>query len=340
MKVFFFFFLIAAPLLAFDDFDQCMGKESGFYRYLQKPEDLACLTRFREIYERSEDLLAHPSGEGKIPRVVHFIWLGPRPFPLESVENVRTWVELHPDWTFKLWTDRDRHLPCAQMQKVLVESFSFHLLEKEYRSSKNWGEKADILRYEILFREGGIYVDHDANCLCSFLPLADSFDLFCGLEAPHPLLAGQNLTLGNGVIGARSGHPLIEETLKKIASRWERIGHAFRGEDGFNRTERVLNRTYTALTEAVKENIGKGETRDLVLPAAYFFAKGGIPSLYSRHFYRNAWADDDPQDALQGHMKRIHKIEQKIKRVHILLVAILGIQLIWLGFRLKKRKKA
>ena len=338
-KIFVLVLLCVFPLWGSDDFDVYMGKETKHFQYLEKPEDFAHLALFKEIYDEHKTFLEQASGESKIPKVIHFIWLGPRPFPAESVENVRMWMAHHPDWTVKFWTDRERHLPCQGMKKENANRFSFYLLGKEYVASTNWGEKSDILRYEILFKEGGIYVDHDANCMHSFDHLNDSFDLYCGLEAPHPLLADQNLTCGNGVIGSRSGHPIILRTLQNIATRWEPVGRKYRGEDGFNRTERVLHRTYSALTEAVKDGVGEEENRDLVLPAAYFFAKGRIKPLYSEHFYANAWADDDVKNSLSGSMKALSKIEHKMKSQHKMIALILAAQLLVIGLGLKRRKK-
>src|SRR4029078_2446346 len=98
-------------------------------------------------------------GPYKIPPTVHFIWLGPKHFPPESVDNVRMWIAKNPGWKVKFWTDRKREAPCQGMEIAYVADFAFHCLEKCYRDSENWGEKSDILRYEILFQEGGVYVD-------------------------------------------------------------------------------------------------------------------------------------------------------------------------------------
>ena len=37
--------------------------------------------------------------------------------------------------------------------------------QKAYSSAKNWGMKSDILRYEILQKFGGVYIDTDYECL-------------------------------------------------------------------------------------------------------------------------------------------------------------------------------
>jgi mannosyltransferase OCH1-like enzyme len=37
--------------------------------------------------------------------------------------------------------------------------------QKAYSLAKNWGMKSDILRYEILQKFGGVYIDTDYECL-------------------------------------------------------------------------------------------------------------------------------------------------------------------------------
>lgn len=320
------------------DFDILMGKETKHWKHLVQKEDQQLLGRFKSIYDSHFQALVTKQEGNTIPKVIHFIWIGPAAFPAESVENVRMWMQHHPDWTVKFWTDRKRHLPCKGMEEVFVEDFSFALLEKEYHQSTNWGEKSDILRYEILLAEGGIYTDHDANCLTSFENLNAGFDFYAGLEAPHPPLAGQYITCGNGVIGARADHPVIRQALQNIGERWDDVGSHFLGEDGFNRTERVLNRTYTALTQAVKAKIGEGENRDIVLPAAYFFAKAGIKSLYSQHFYANRWADEGGKTSFHAQGKAFNKVEQKLKTMQTIVMTLLILHLFMIIAVTKKRK--
>ena len=66
-----------------------------------------------------------------------------------------------------------------------------------YLAAPNFGQKADILRYELLERYGGVYVDVDMECLQSLDPLLDARGLI--------FLAGFSNTgtveLNNGLIG-------------------------------------------------------------------------------------------------------------------------------------------
>ncbi len=320
-----FLLILFIPCLYAQDFYNLMGKNTNHWNFVCEEEDKSFLEACKQVYEKSIQELLRGKKSPKIPKVVHFIWLGPKPFPAESVENVRTWMAHHPDWTFKFWTDRERPVPCRGMQKILVKDAPFSRLEKCFSQSQNYGEKSDLLRYEILFQEGGVYVDHDANCLRSFHDLHTTYDFYCGLETPHEPFVGRTITCGNGVIGARPNHPAVKRVIEIISGRWDQLGKKYRGRDSYSRTEVVMQRTYIALTAALKEGVLNREgNTDIVLPAAYFFAKTGLPSLYSEHFYATAWAEDrvKKSDFEKAVQRKLKKILQKSRTIHILSILL------------------
>lgn len=327
MKLILFLCLLCASSLnaaAPDEFDELMGKETAHWRYVEQTQDKETLDLSKTLYYKNKNRQNISIGPFKIPPVVHFIWLGPNAFPPQSVENVRSWIAQHPGWKVKFWTDRDREPPCEGMEKVLVQDFNFYKLGKCYEESKNWGEKSDLLRYEILFQQGGIYVDHDANCLKSFSGMSRGYDFFCGLETPHEAFVGRNVTCGNGILGARALHPTVGRVIELIADRWQSLGERFRGNDDYSRIEVVMQRTYIALTLAIAETIDREENVDIILPAAYFFSKSGIDPIYSKHFYASAW------DAFKSRKSEmVHKGEKtlgKIRRKNLnLSYLILGL---------------
>ena len=328
------FFLITSLYAA--EFDVWMGKDTKLWSHVKQPEDLEALDKFRALYESNAPYRFTEEGPWKIPPVVHFIWVGPKQFPLESVENVRTWMAENPTWKFKFWTDRERPPPCHGMEVVVFKKYPFQL-RKYYEASDNWGEKSDVLRYEILFYEGGTYVDHDANCLIPFEGIHRGYDFYCGLEVPHPPVAGLNVTAGMGVLGARPGHPVIKRVIDLIQGRWEGLAAKYPHKDGFSRTQIVMERTYLPLTLALQGPLSENGNRDIVFPAAYFFAKPSLTPVYSKHFFANSWAD--------GHKKEVSfekqithdlgKVQNKFNRMLILIGIMGAFNLLLMGFSIK-----
>jgi mannosyltransferase OCH1-like enzyme len=53
------------------------------------------------------------------------------------------------------------------------------LYHESFDRATNVGMKSDVLRYEILWRYGGVYVDVDYECLENIDQLSDSSSFFC-----------------------------------------------------------------------------------------------------------------------------------------------------------------
>lgn len=317
------------PLITMQDsFDSLLGKKTVDWNYIQTRQDLEDLDFYKAIYKKNRNYQydAHPIF--RIPKSVHLIWLGPRPFPRESVENIRTWMAHHPDWTFFFWTDRQRIPPCKGMKIRYVSDFDFKFLKEEYEESKNWGEKSDILRYEILYQRGGVYIDHDANCLRPFHGLHTGYDFYAGLEMPHEELEGLALTAGIGIIGAKPYHPVIRGAMQVISRRWKPMSEKFSGTDPLAQARLVSYRTYIALTLALKKNLNLPGNRDVIFPACYFYPKHGLPGFYSQHFYGTTWnnlGDSPTEQHLMQKLRHLRSRDAKIIRVEMMsLMALIG----------------
>ncbi len=304
-----------------DEFDALMGKSTTHWQYVTQKPDLDTLALAKALYYKNEAAQNAEQGPYKVPPVIHFIWLGDRPFPPLSVENVRNWITHHPNCKIKFWTDRDREAPCEGMETVLVKDFNFLKLGKCYEESQNWGEKSDVLRYEILYQEGGVYVDHDVQCLRSVLGMNRGYDFFCGLETPHEAFAGRNITCGNGVLGSRPHHPTLGRVIELIAERWQPLAEKYRGRDEYSQIEVVMQRTYIALTHAMLETIDREGNVDIVLPAAYFFAKSGISPLFTKHFFLTTWDNFKQRKSPSERIRE--KILGKIRRKNLNLMYLI-----------------
>jgi mannosyltransferase OCH1-like enzyme len=129
-----------------------------------------------------------------IPRVFHQIWLGPDPFPAEYASYQQTWVAHHPGWELRLWTEDT--LP-AGLSRAEV-----------YERLRAPAERANILRLELLHRDGGVYVDADFECRRSIEPLIEDAELFITLAKPG--------RVNNALMGSRPGHPALAEALERV----------------------------------------------------------------------------------------------------------------------------
>jgi hypothetical protein len=255
--------------------------------------DTDLLRRVKSAYLQSVDKIFDTQNtKNIIPHVVHVIWLGPRSFPMGSIENMRHWQILHPDWKFKFWSDRERIPPTEGMEIHYFDEFPLTRLRSCYEASENWGEKSDILRYEILNAEGGIYIDHDADCLKSFDAITKNFGFFVGLEPPHASIDNRGITLGIGIIGSRKGHPYVKEAIDYIDHNFRKVEESFESDQPLSRGGLVLHRTYIALSHVI---FGKEAYEDdlLLLPAKYFYPSPKQNGILSKHYYGSTWFRND-----------------------------------------------
>ena len=81
-----------------------------------------------------------------IPKKIHQVWLGDKEPPAQSLEWANQWKEKHPDFEYKLWREND--FGENEFVKAAIEL-------NEYRFVCDW------VRANILYQEGGIYVDVD-----------------------------------------------------------------------------------------------------------------------------------------------------------------------------------
>ena len=320
-----------------NDFETLMGREEPAWQYVQTREDFENLNFFKMVYEKNIPFLGMKSSMFRVPKVAHFIWIGSKPFPRDSVENIRTWIAKHPDWTFKFWTDRDRPLPHKQMQMARVQDLQFIKLHDCYKKSDNYGEKSDILRYEILYQEGGLYIDHDVKCMQSFEPLNKGFDFFCGMELPYKTSLSSSVLPTNNIIGSRPGHPILKRCMDWLADNWDRIENEYPGKERDSVINRVSHRTFLVLGESFKNLANQDGNRDIALPTYYFNAKDDKRAIFSRHLYQGTWFENESEFEKLVR-ERLVKITKKTNKILVFfgvfsLLNIVGFALLFIKYR-------
>ncbi len=132
-----------------------------------------------------------------IPKVFHQIWLGPDPLPKEYAALQRSWTSRHPGWELRLWTEDT--LPDDLERREIYERL------------RRPAERSDLLRFELLARHGGVYVDADFECLRSIEPLLDGVTFFCAYNDPG--------RVNNAIVGSVAQHPLALRAIRELRPR-------------------------------------------------------------------------------------------------------------------------
>jgi len=342
--------------ISYKNFELLDGKKTHFWKNLstQDKQDIAL---YKKLYLKHWPLLLkNSSSASKIPKVIHYIWLGPKEFPETSIAYVQSCIQNHPGWVVKFWTDRaDRALPCPKMEKHLISELSLPSIGEFLDKTDNYGEKSDLLRYEILMQEGGIYFDHDIECYHSFDPLVSSVDFFAGLEPPHRNTGIETRIFPcNAVIGAKPSHPIIAKSLQYVQSRWNEVEKIFPGGDAKSQTHRVFLRTFHSFSLGTKEAIGLEGNVDILLPASFFYpdrittkesfelwrSKGLI---WTSHKCLGAWRPEEAPNPLEEQLEIVKKEKKELKRklsqTKIFLYSNFAVTLVAGLFILQNRKK-
>ena len=196
----------------------------------------------RKLFNKYNPSVFADSSSAKIPKKIHQIWLGGQ-VPECFLAYMESWKRYHPDWEYYLWTDKE------------AESFAFYNQEY-YDSIDNYGVKSDLLKWEIIYRHGGVYIDTDYECLKPLDGL-DHYDFYTALQP----LDSQFVQLGAALFAAVPGHPILKQCIETVKDDWHHNGAP-------QKTGPVH------FTRSFYATAGRRGRADIAFPAGYFYPQG------------------------------------------------------------------
>ena len=137
-----------------------------------------------------------------IPKIIHQIWIGDRSKAPTNFMN--TWKEKNPDFEYIFWNEeelvkRGMNFRCARQINMINEI----------------NGKADIIRWEILYKYGGIAIDADSICI---EPLDGTFTNVKEGFATYENEANRGTLVATGTMGFIPNHSLCRDIIDWIAS--------------------------------------------------------------------------------------------------------------------------
>lgn len=90
-----------------------------------------------------------------IPKKIHYCWFGGQPLPASAKTCIDSWKKYFPDYEIIEWNESNFDLNCCD---YVVEAYS----------AKKYAFVSDYARFEILYKEGGIYFDTDVEVIQPF----------------------------------------------------------------------------------------------------------------------------------------------------------------------------
>ena len=137
--------------------------------------------------------------ENEIPKILHLIWIGTKEQPKDITSWIYKFKEKNPDWKVKVWGNED----IKNLNLVNIN---------EFNKMKMMAGKADIARYEILYRFGGMYLDADTLYLEN--PVNPNF-FKKSLNMTHE----ENGLIMNGWFTCIKNHPFLKLAIDMIPKR-------------------------------------------------------------------------------------------------------------------------
>lgn len=219
-----------------------------------------------------------------IPRIIHQTWAS-QDIPARFRRFSEGWRRHHPDWEYRFYDD-------AACREVVAESFPGLL--QLYDSCPHAVQRADIFRYLIVARQGGLYADMDMECVRCVEPLLEGRRAVFGVEDVLSRRATRRLghrhreRIANFIFAAEPGHPIFDA----IVARLEAL------PGPWDLTREVLETTGPGmLTDVVQENRHALDLtvlprdcwapRDLWPPRFFPFDR----HMYARHHFAGTWKE-------------------------------------------------
>lgn len=129
-------------------------------------------------------------GKQLIPKKIHYCWFGYNTIPKSLLKYIESWGKYCPDYEIIRWDESNYDVSKNNYMKQAYER-------------KKWGFVPDYARLDIIYHEGGIYLDTDVELISSLDRLLCD-QMFCGFASARMI----NFGLG---FGACRGNELIKE---------------------------------------------------------------------------------------------------------------------------------
>jgi mannosyltransferase OCH1-like enzyme len=143
----------------------------------------------------------------QIPRILHQTWKN-NDIPENFKEMADSWRQKHIDWEYVLWTDE-------MNRNFIKENFAYFLPTFDGYESNI--QRVDAVRYFILYKHGGFFIDMDFECLANISPLlGNSMCIFGKEPLEHCDIHKKNLIISNAFMGTTKDSPFFYLLCKEL----------------------------------------------------------------------------------------------------------------------------
>jgi len=171
-----------------------------------------------------------------IPRKIWQTWkMGPLAFEQRDSDTAKTWPARNPNFRYEVLTD-DNSIQYVEWHYG-PSGFNRPDIISLYRELNITIIKADLLRYLVMYAEGGVYADIDVECLRPvdrFIPERyneQDVDMIIGVEidepafADHPVLGSKCKSFCQWTFSAKPRLPVMMRLIENIQEWLHELSH-------------------------------------------------------------------------------------------------------------------
>ena len=218
-----------------------------------------------------------------IPKKIHYCWFGGNPKPKLAEKCFRSWKRYCPGYEIVEWNEDNYDLSAAP------------LYVRQAYEAKKWAFVTDYVRLQVVYEQGGIYLDTDVELRKPLAQLLENRAWF-GFED------GKHVNTGCG-FGAEQGHRILRDMMDDYRDI------PFVQADGtFDTLSCPRRNTAVFLCQGLRQDNSMQTLEDgvLVLPSDYLNPKdwktGEIritENTISVHHFSASWYSPDEQKKLR-----------------------------------------
>lgn len=147
----------------------------------------------------------------QIPRIIHQIWSDKgKSLPEYFSKMAETWKYDYPDWEYLFWDDN-------KMNSFILEYFPQYW--EAYNGFPYNVQRWDAVRYLILYKIGGMYVDFDFESLKPMDELLLDKQCCFSKEPLSHCNDNHKLIINNSIMASVSGHIYMKKIIDKMFSK-------------------------------------------------------------------------------------------------------------------------
>lgn len=221
-----------------------------------------------------------------IPELLSQTWKS-YALPPEADAFRRGWLTKNPQLRYRLYDDQESRTVVADVAPehlTAYDAMPFPVM------------RADVFRYAVMYRDGGIYADIDMECMAALPPALFELNGLLSIEAKLDPVRARELAypipfqIANCILAARPGHPFFKAAIERCFALFAESSVCNRSDVEDITGPRMLTRLFVKSNWL---NLSVAEQIFLMAPLHYPNLWPFNRNMVARHHTHGSWKASD-----------------------------------------------